>query len=248
MSTALPATTRNALAGMPPTDLAELLDGSRLVVLAVTANGQVAAVNESFMRLTGRRPWPADTPLGALFDGVPGDAAQFLAEVDKRRASRLLFRDNVIPGGAVSLLCQVLPTADGWLVCGEHPLLDDAAVLDRISALNNELTNLSRELRRRNQELETAQSQIKTLRGLLPICCHCKKIRNDEGYWQQMEMYIREHSDAEFSHCICESCMRELYPEYAKRIPALATKANGPVGGQRDVPPADFGDGRTSVP
>jgi PAS domain S-box-containing protein len=59
--------------------------------------------------------------------------------------------------------------------------------------------------------LEKALSEIKTLRGFLPICSHCKKIRNDEGYWQQIEKYLSEHSEAEFSHGICPDCMSKHY-------------------------------------
>jgi CheY-like chemotaxis protein len=64
------------------------------------------------------------------------------------------------------------------------------------------------------QELEDALEQVKLLSGFLPICCSCKKIRDDEGYWQQIEMYISNHSDVQFSHGICEDCAKELYPEF----------------------------------
>ena len=63
-------------------------------------------------------------------------------------------------------------------------------------------------------ELQDALSQIKTLSGMLPICASCKKIRNDEGYWEQIEAYISHHSEAVFSHGICPDCIKKLYPEY----------------------------------
>jgi len=63
-------------------------------------------------------------------------------------------------------------------------------------------------------ELKESLAKIKTLNGLLPICSWCKKIRNDAGYWQQLESYIGQHSGAEFSHGICPDCLREKYPEY----------------------------------
>lgn len=68
-------------------------------------------------------------------------------------------------------------------------------------------------------ELQDALSNIKTLKGLLPICASCKKIRNDKGYWEQMEVYIRDHSEADFSHGICPECAEKLYPGHktAKR-------------------------------
>lgn len=66
-------------------------------------------------------------------------------------------------------------------------------------------------------ELQEALATIKTLHGILPICSSCKKIRDDKGAWTQMEAYITEHTDAEFSHGICSECAQKLYPEYFKR-------------------------------
>lgn len=62
-------------------------------------------------------------------------------------------------------------------------------------------------------ELQEALAKVKTLSGFLPICASCKKIRDDEGYWHQIESYIRDHSEAEFSHSICPACAKKLYPE-----------------------------------
>lgn len=75
-------------------------------------------------------------------------------------------------------------------------------------------------LRHEKELLEKALGEIKTLTGLIPICCHCKKIRNDEGYWQQVEIYVRERTNADFSHGICPECFEKLYPEYsaAKKV------------------------------
>jgi PAS domain S-box-containing protein len=63
------------------------------------------------------------------------------------------------------------------------------------------------------QELQGTLSQIKQLSGLLPICASCKKIRDDKGYWNQIESYIKKHSEAKFSHGICPECARRLYPD-----------------------------------
>ncbi len=62
-------------------------------------------------------------------------------------------------------------------------------------------------------ELRRALAEIKTLRGSVPICAGCKKIRDDEGFWQQVEVYVREHTEAEFSHGLCPECMKKLYPD-----------------------------------
>jgi CheY-like chemotaxis protein len=78
------------------------------------------------------------------------------------------------------------------------------------------------ELERKNHDLEQllaenqkALAEIKTLRGILPICSSCKKIRDDEGYWTQIETYIQAHSQAEFTHSLCLDCAKKLYPDYA---------------------------------
>ena len=76
-----------------------------------------------------------------------------------------------------------------------------------------EIVKQHRELLEQNANLEKALKEVKRLSGLLPICASCKKIRNDKGYWQQIESYIRDHSEADFSHGICPDCVRKLYPE-----------------------------------
>ena len=84
------------------------------------------------------------------------------------------------------------------------------------------VVQLQQALDKRIQDMEAALVQIKQMRGLLPICASCKKIRDDTGYWNQIELYIRDHSDVEFSHSICPPCAQELYPDiYARITPGL---------------------------
>jgi CheY-like chemotaxis protein len=78
------------------------------------------------------------------------------------------------------------------------------------------------------QELQVALAEVKQLSGLLPICSSCKKIRDDKGYWHQVEQYIAARSEAQFSHGVCEDCMRKLYPELAEGVIAKA-KAQKPA-------------------
>jgi len=66
--------------------------------------------------------------------------------------------------------------------------------------------------------LDRAEAERQVIGGLLPICSHCKRIRDDEGYWKQVETYVSEHSEAEFSHSLCPSCLLEFYPEHAETI------------------------------
>ena len=74
-------------------------------------------------------------------------------------------------------------------------------------------------------ELRAALDEIRTLRGIIPICAHCKKIRDDQGAWGQIEAYIQAHSEAHFSHGICPDCMRRHYPEAITPAPGRAIPA-----------------------
>jgi PAS domain S-box-containing protein len=68
------------------------------------------------------------------------------------------------------------------------------------------------------EELRKALAEVKTLQGILPICLYCKKIRDDEGFWEQVEVYINQRSEADFSHSICPGCLKEHYPKQFQEI------------------------------
>ena len=78
--------------------------------------------------------------------------------------------------------------------------------------------NLELTVKDRTRELTDALSEIKTLRGIIPICSNCKEIRDDEGMWSQIETYISDHSEAEFIHGICPNCEKKLYPDTHRRV------------------------------
>ena len=70
------------------------------------------------------------------------------------------------------------------------------------------------------RKLQASLAEIKTLRGILPLCCFCKKIRDDEGYWEQVDIYIHKHSEADISHGICPVCLKKYYSnEFEKVFP-----------------------------
>lgn len=73
------------------------------------------------------------------------------------------------------------------------------------------------ERQRLTRELQSALAQIKTLKGLMPICAWCKRIRNDRGYWDELEKYIEEHTDASFTHSICPDCLKKEEEDEEKR-------------------------------
>lgn len=96
-------------------------------------------------------------------------------------------------------------------------------------------------------QLQDALAKIKTLRGLLPICCVCKKIRNDGGYWGQLEEYVEQHSEAEFSHGICPDCAHRLYPDLYEK--ALRERADWDAQvSDGDAPPAQSTHPQPIVP
>ncbi|MGD9365952.1 MAG: hypothetical protein PVH87_09665 [Desulfobacteraceae bacterium] len=92
-------------------------------------------------------------------------------------------------------------------------------LLDRnqeLKQLNTQLSATKKDIENANKELKRALDNVKQLSGMLPICSSCKKIRNDKGYWEQIETYIHVHSEAQFSHGICPECAEKLYPMLLK--------------------------------
>lgn len=88
------------------------------------------------------------------------------------------------------------------------------AVNDRLTLEIAERKRAEEERERLIQELQRALAEVKRLSGLLPICASCKRIRDDRGYWRQIEAYISDHSEADFSHGICPECAKKLYPDF----------------------------------
>ncbi|MGH7973782.1 MAG: PAS domain-containing protein, partial [Limisphaerales bacterium] len=102
------------------------------------------------------------------------------------------------------------------------PVRDTLGNIVGASTIARDVTERRKTEREREQlviQLQAALAEVKTLSGLLPICAHCKKIRDDQGYWSQIELYVRQHSNANFTHSICPDCSRTFYPEL---FPALS--------------------------
>lgn len=96
-------------------------------------------------------------------------------------------------------------------------LADLATLITHMGFKERELlelkNNLEKKVDERTINLEKALEEIKSLEGIIPICMHCKQIRDDQGFWRRFESYIESHSKAKFSHSICDKCLDELYPE-----------------------------------
>ena len=111
------------------------------------------------------------------------------------------------------------PEETRWARTGKAPLKDkegNVVGLIGYAADITEQKQAEEALKQERDKLQDALAKVKILSGLLPICANCKKIRDDKGYWNQIEAYIRDHSEADFSHSICPECAKKFYPEFHK--------------------------------
>jgi hypothetical protein len=207
---------------------------SSMVLVVLTRDFRIRYCNQGFLKLLDL----SQKPLGRdITDFFLPEKQQFPALPEVGGSLRVLLPFQPHNAAAHLLLCQIINAGRYYLVIGERLLQMESTIVGQISQLNQELTNIARELQQKNQalleameaqcrseaakeeligRLQDALQQVKTLSGLLPICSSCKKIRNDKGYWQKLEGYIREHSEAEFTHSICPECMEKLYGDFLK--------------------------------
>jgi len=107
-----------------------------------------------------------------------------------------------------------------WNLTTKVPLRDKKGKIIGIVGLGRDITAQKQAEEEREKvilELQEALKKVNTLKGLIPICAACKKIRDDRGYWNSVETYLAQHSDAAFTHGICPDCMRKLYPDYVRK-------------------------------
>jgi PAS domain S-box-containing protein len=103
-----------------------------------------------------------------------------------------------------------------------YPIFDETGNLAQVIEYCVDISERKRAAQERETlitDLQRALQEVRTLSGMLPICSSCKKIRDDKGYWNNLEMYISEHSEAEFSHGLCPDCAQRLYPKYFPKGP-----------------------------
>lgn len=170
-----------------------------------TLDGHILEANTAFLRLFG---YTAEDLNGLKTQDLyrdENDRQRFTQEVAQQGFTKN-FEEKLQRKNAEPLDCQVTATLrrspDGRAI-GYHGSINDIT--------DHKLRQIEREALIR--ELRDALAKVKTLSGFLPICSHCKKIRDDKGYWTQLENYIRDHSDAEFSHSVCQECAEKYYPD-----------------------------------
>jgi len=180
------------------------------VLLTRKCDGRIFEANRGFELMSGYTIAEATgktTPDLNLFS-VAGTREQILNELNEKGIVRDRELDFRVKSGEIK---TGLYSADTLTINNQLCVISTISDITRRKAAEAEREKMI-------GELKTALAEIKTLSGMLPICSSCKKIRNDRGYWQQIESYIREHSDAQFSHSLCPDCIKRLYPEYADMV------------------------------
>lgn len=150
----------------------------------------------------------ADAPALVLADvvmpGMSGDEFCRQARAELRERGLYIILLTATKVSRADLVSGLYSGADDYLL---KPC--DSAELQARLQVGERVLSLQAELRHRVSELEEALAQIKQLQGMLPICCYCKKVRDDQNYWHQVESYIGNRSDLQFTHGICPACFAE---------------------------------------
>ena len=182
-----------------------LMDESMDPTFSFYADGTYRYVNNAFAKGVGKT---VDEIIGRkIWDVFEKD------EADKRFA---IVKKVFTEGKTEEIEVRVpLPSGDTYYLTTVKPILNDFGAVETVICTSKNITKRKTAevaLEEKHDRLLKAMKDIKTLSGLIPICASCKKIRDDNGYWNQLERYIQQHSDAQFSHGICPDCEKKLYP------------------------------------
>ncbi len=194
--------------------LASIVENSDDAIIGMRLDGVIKTWNRGAERL-----------YGYTADEVKGRRISFLIPPYRPEEMQELFA-RIVEGRPIERYETIRLRKDGAPV---EVALTLSAIRDArgrvigVSAIERDITTSKREEEEKVKlidELTMALANVRTLRGLLPICASCKKIRDDQGYWQKVESYISSHSEAEFTHGICPECLQRLYPEYTSKTSA----------------------------
>ncbi len=200
------------LAATYAAEIGEMVFSTQFSVVIFLDNAlTVVAANPSFYELMNSVDDVSGNPLESFL--IPESRKTLMSmDHDGKSTHRLHFISSQAP--LLTLNCRIAPAGEYFILFGEMVRQTGNVLIEKMTLLNNELINLTRELSTKNSQLEKARKEIKVLSGLLPICAHCKSIRDESGEWNNMESYIDRHSEAEFSHGICPECAKKYYGEY----------------------------------
>jgi PAS domain S-box-containing protein len=193
--------------------LAAIVESSDDAIIGKDLEGTILSWNAGAQRLYG---YPPEEVIGKSITILQSTEA--LDETSR-------FLERVRKGEPVHHFETTRRTRDGLVVPVSitiSPVRDASGTIVGISTIGRDISKTKKaeaERERLVTDLQTALAKVKTLRGLLPICSSCKKIRDDKGYWNQIELYIRERSDASFTHGICPDCAERLYGDMLNAAP-----------------------------
>ncbi|GEM_PF-3142476 len=189
-------------------NMSSVLNNTQDAVVRIDKHLRHIFANPALYEATGFSP---DQYLGKTNEeiGMPEDLCAFWREKHEsvfRNKAPQTFEFNFRTANKGERVYQAVVT----------PEFDKSDAVETIVSFMRDITDLKDAESEKNAiiaKLESALAEIKTLRGFIPICAQCKNIRDDKGYWQQIEEYIQDRSDAQFSHSLCPKCARELYPD-----------------------------------
>ena len=182
-----------------------------LVIIVLDENLRITEHNNCFSTLISSGEDVSGKPIHSFL--LP-ESHELLPLSDSTKHLSILLNFKSPESFPVPLKCHIVKIDNGkYLIFGGYLMLTNEQILKKMTIMSNEMVNMTRDLHKKNRELKEANSKIKILSGIVPICMHCKEIRDDKGYWNQLEKYIAEHSEATFSHSICPECAKEHYPD-----------------------------------
>ena len=192
--------------------LAAIVDSTDDAILSMDLNGQVQTWNDAAELIFG---YSADEMVGGNISTlVPPDKARELRDVlEKLRSGQHAQRLETTRTHKDGRIIEVSLTIS--------PIKDEQGNVVAASSISRDITErrrMEREHLKLIKQLQGALSEVKQLSGLLPICANCKRIRDDQGDWQQVEVYVHAHSQADFTHGICPDCTKTLYPGIYERM------------------------------
>ena len=176
------------------------------ILLTRLSDGKILEVNDGFTAITGYGA-------GEVLGSTTGALHLWARAADREEVVAQLSANGRIDGREFAFLTKSGDRVIGLFSAAVIAIGNEPCILSSIADLTAR-KQVEEERERLVAERERDLQEIKILGGLLPICMSCKKIRDDKGYWNQIEIYIRSHSQAEFSHGLCPECAHKLYPEY----------------------------------
>lgn len=192
--------------------LAAIVDSAEEAIFGQNMDGAITTWNTGAERLYG---YSAEEAIGhpasmLVPTNLAEESARVLDQLQRGETVQQMDTERLRKDGTPVMVCVAISL-----------IKDNAGRAIGASSLAYDITERKKMEAEREQliaHLNEMLAKVKTLSGLLPICASCKKIRDDRGYWQQLETFVRDHSGAEFSHSICPDCMRRLYPQFVPRI------------------------------